>query len=393
MLAFLLFTGCNPQDATITDGQWFSWLAANSSKVFIDESLPFLEDLSESSYDDSLAISMYECSGRTRTDDGFVREQEGYSYTSGEDCGDIDEIDFESHKFIQNDGYYLLNQSITPWRTEALINGEGDLQMTVHHALPDGEDFRFAFSIDPYFRPTLCTTDTEGNPKVEYMDGSDWVDRWSEDEGEFNIYYLNAGAYQLNPSDTDDYWFLTTDMSSGFGHAKFSAEEFNSIPTAYGNYDEDGGGDDFMYVANRNDVDYTGYDTSVETLREQALGWQDERITASGANIDGTPAFEHKVEGNQWRPINPSSAGLDGWGEVHSSWVRLTKGSEIVEGGTVKGDFQILLTAVESNSQILVTGGFEIEDLREDAWSYPILEDSKRVENSTTFCGGAELGE
>ena len=176
MLAFLLFTGCNPQDATITDGQWFSWLAASSSKVFIDESLPFLEDLADSSYDDSLAISMYECSGRTRGEGAFVREQDGFSYTSGEDCGDIDAISFESHKFIQNDGYYLLNQSINPWRTEALINGEGDLQMTVHHALPDGEDFRFAFSIDPYFRPTLCTTDTEGNPKVEYLDGSDWVD-------------------------------------------------------------------------------------------------------------------------------------------------------------------------------------------------------------------------
>ena len=393
MIALLLFTGCNPQDATITDGHWFSWLAANSSKVFIDESLPFLEDLSESSYDENLTVSMYECSGRSRGDKGYVREQEGFGYTSGEDCGAIDDVTFESHKFIQNDGYYLLSQPVEPWRTEALINGEGDLQLTVHHSLPDGEDFRFAFSIDPYFRPTLCTTDTEGNPKVEYLDGSDWVNRWSEDEGDYNIYYLNAGAYQLNPSDTDDYWFLTTDMSSGFGHAKFSAEEFNSIPVAYGNYDEDGGGEDFMFVEDRNDVDYAGYDAAVSALVDQAGIWQDERAVTTGANIDGEPAFTHKVEGNQWRPINPSAAGLDGWSEVHSSWVRLSKDSEVVEGGNVSGDFQILFTAVESNSQILVKGAFEIESLREDAWSYPILEDSKRAENSTTFCGGAELGE
>ena len=60
MLAFLLFTGCNPQHATITDGHWFTWLARNSSKVFIDESLPFLEDLSESSYDEN-CIFTYLC--------------------------------------------------------------------------------------------------------------------------------------------------------------------------------------------------------------------------------------------------------------------------------------------------------------------------------------------
>jgi hypothetical protein len=109
--------------------------------------------------------------------------------------------------------------------------------------------------------------------------------------------------------------------------------------------------------------------------------------------IDGVGAFTHKVEGNQWRPINASSAGLDGWAEVHSSWVRLAKDSEVVAGGSVSGDFQILFTAVELNSQVLVKGAFEIENLREDGWSYPILEDSKRVENNTTFCGGAELGE
>ena len=393
MLTFLLLTGCSPQDATISNGHWFTWLAQNSSKVFIDESLPFLEDLEDSTYPEDLNISMYECSGRSRGDNGFIREQEGFDYVSGDDCDALEGIEFESHKFINNDGYYLLNQPVNPWRTEALINGEGDLQLTVHHELPDGEDFRFAFSIDPYFMPTLCTTDAEGNPKVEYMDGSDWVNRWSEDEEEYNIYYLNAGAYQLNPSDTDDYWFLTTDMSSGFGHAKFSAEEFNSIPTAYGNYDEDGGGDDFMFVDDRNNVDYVGYNSAVDNLISQASAWSDERSVLTGANIDGTPAFVHKVEGNEWRPINPSAAGLDGWAEVHSSWVRLSKDSEVVKGGTVTGDFQILFTAVESNSQIVVTGEFEIAELREDTSAYPMLEDVKRAENNTTFCGGAELGE
>ena len=395
MIAFLIMTGCSPQDATISDAHWFTWLAANSSKVFIDESLPFLEGLDDddSTKPENMGISMYECSDRDQRENGYVDEQEGFAHTTGDDCADLEGITFENHKFIQNDGYYLLDQPVEPWRTEALLNGEGDLQLTVHHMLPDGEDFRFAFAIDPYFQPTLCTTDQDGNPKVQFLDGSDWVTRWSEDEGDYNIYYLNAGAYQLNPSDTDDYWFLTTDMSSGFGHAKFSAEEFNSIPPSYGNYDEDGGGDDFMFVSDRNDVDYPGYDSAVEGLVAQAETWSNERGITSGANIDGTSAFTHKVEGNEWRPVNSSSAGLDGWAEVHSSWVRLAKSSDVNAGGTVSGDFQILFTAVESNSQILVSGAFEIQDLREDIWSYPILEDSKRAENNTNFCGGAQLGE
>ena len=147
--------------------------------------------------------------------------------------------------------------------------------------------------------------------------------RWSEDEEGYSIYYLNAGAYQINPSDTEDYWFLTTDWNSGFGHAKFSAEEFNSVPTAYGNYDEDGGGDDFMFAETREAPSYDDYNTAVNGLLDQAAIWQQELASAAGASIGDVAYFEHKVEGNAWRPVNNSNAGLDGWAEVHSSWVRI----------------------------------------------------------------------
>jgi hypothetical protein len=394
MLSLIFLAACSPNHATIENGQWFAWLATNSSKVFIDESLPFLGSLDETdNYSEAMSVRLFECSGRVAGDDGYTKSQEGIQHTTGEDCSDINNISFENHKFLQNDGFYLLQEDIEPWRTEALINGEGDLQLTVHHALPDNEDFRFSFTIAPDFQPTTCTTDDQGQPQVEFVDGSDWLTRWSDDEEDYTIYYLNSGAYQINPSDTDDYWFLTTDWNSGFGHAKFSAEEFNSVPTAYGNYDEDGGGDDFMFTDNRNAPDYTGYGTAVDGLTTQVATWQDELAVAAGANIDGVGYFSHKVEGNNWRPINTSNAGLDGWAEVHSSWVRLNNSSEVVDGGTVTGDFQIMYTASESNSQLLVSGSFTIEDLKEDPWSYPIMEDYKRAENGTDFCGGAALGE
>ena len=149
-------------------------------------------------------------------------------------------------------------------------------------------------------------------------------------------------------------------MSSGFGHAKFSAEEFNSIPTAYGNYDEDGGGDDFMFVEDRGDVDFSGYDSAV--LASKNKRWFGKMKSSHWEQHRWTPAFEHK-EKEISEPVNASAAGLDGWGEVHSSWVR-SKSSEIVAGGTVNGDFKILFTAVESNSQILVKGAFEMQTYR-----------------------------
>lgn len=394
MISLLLFTACSPQDATITDGQMFSWLALNSSKIFIDESLPFLEDLSDTDkYAKDLTISMYECSGREVGDDGYLAAQDGFNHTAGDDCADIDAISFENHKFIQDDSFYLLQQPITPWRTEALINGEGHLQLTVHQELPNGEDFRFNFVIDPDFSPITCTTNEAGLPQVEWVDGSDWVYQWSMEEEGHQIYYLNAGAYQINPSDTDDSWFLTTDWNSGFAHSKFSSEEFYAMPTSYGNYDEDNGGDDFMFIENRNAPDYEAYDNAVAQLESDAETWSTELAMYGGANIDGTPAFSHKVESNNWRPVNNSNAGLDGWAEAHSSWVRLSNDSDISDGGTAKGDFQILYTADESNSQLLVKGSFDIPELKADYWAYSMLEDDKRVEYETEFCGGALLGE
>ena len=113
----------------------------------------------------------------------------------------------------------------------------------------------------------------------------------------------------------------------------------------------------------------------------------------AGANVNGTAAFEHKIEDNLWRPINNTNSGLDGWSEMHTSWVRIADGSEIVKGGTVSGDFQILYQALESNSRVMVKGSFEITDLKEDPWSYPELEPQKRDEFDAEFCDGDTLSE
>jgi hypothetical protein len=519
MFALLLTTliGCAPQDAKVS-GDWFVWLAANSSATVDEDKL------------DISGATIFECSNRgwdtekCEWKDGYIGQKRGgYSnddrYIGGdcrmnngycddndcsdsadaakrfdplegscdvqyedlylEDIGDIDcsgneekcctEPDVEDftddcedvvnadfHEWLSEDGYYGMTGDLNQWRSEAIINSEGDLQLTVHVDLGDGQDFRFHFTIDPDFEPIECSeevTDDGETPRavVTKVDGSNWVDEWSEDEEGYRIYYLNAGAFQVNPNDSDNWWYLSRDMLSGYGFAKFAAEEFSSHPTDYGNYDLDGNGPGFVGVSDHEAPDIDGYQDAIEDLcnsvyrdecifnqidndgdgyaevdgdcddataditpadcpfvdeEDKPLSWQDEMVVMAGASktvadsqadqynrrgriID--PKFQHKIEDNFWRPIDKTVTGLDGWMEVHSSWVRLKHGSEIKDGGDVTGDFQIFYDGAESGSRLLVRGEFKTRRLRADRWGYDVLEDQKRDENNTEYCGGAQV--
>jgi hypothetical protein len=410
-----LLTGCAPQDAEVT-AHWFTWLAASSSPT-----------VAEGKLDDTFASSAtaIECSGR-----GWDADEEqfdvGYigpgsmlapasDYIGGscdpEDSGcDSTELstqcepigDLEYFTFVQEDGYYALSGAADPYRTEAYINSENDFQLTVHHALDNKEDFRFHFTIAPDFAPVDCVEDAPGSPTIEYIDGSPWVDEWSSTEDGYQIYYINAGSYQLNPSDTDDYWFLTTDWSSGYGSAKFAAEEFSSIPGAYGDYDhielyENGtypplmaNTSHFLAVSDRENPDQAAYDEYADALQAQSDIWATEMSETLNANV-GDWNFTHKIESNEWRDIDLSNAGIDGWMEMHASWVRV-KGTPTFELGTaVEGDFQLIYQGLESGSRLIVKGTFKVESLREDPWGYPFLEDEKRGDNKTAFCGGTAM--
>jgi len=466
LILLTALTGCAPQDATVT-GQWFSWLAANSSATVAEGNLDFAD------------ATAFECSGRgwdaelCDFEPGYIGPTSGpgdqyiggkcpmtnasgdfnpnnglcnVSYTSScneediatfdEQCSELQAL--EKNTWINDDGYYGLSGPIEPWRSEALINSEGDLQLTVHVDLGDKQDFRFGFAVDPDFAPVDCLEDEEGNAYVTNRDGSDWVDEWSEDEDGSRIYYLNAGAYQHNPFKGEDTWYLSNDMISGFGFSKFAAEELTSRPGDYGDYPDDGSDpvmeDNFLAVDDHERPDLSDYDTRFETLCEMAVGaecphldvdddgdgasenegdcndnddnivpadcanapapamsWAEEFVNVLGANKNDEAQFEHKIESNKWRPIDGTISGLDGWMEVHSSWVRLEANQTIADGERVKGDFQILFEGDEGGSRVLVRGEFDIEALREDRWGYEILEETKRNENDTAFCGGATL--
>jgi len=432
MIAAIVLTliGCAPQDAQIT-GDWNVWLAANNSGTVDEGKLDVAGE----------ATRVYECSGRGwdsttgAFDAGYIGPTTGSDYGTGKyfggacdpgdsscdaataeamsaDCALVDGMEF--YPFLERDGFYYLTQPIDAWRTEAVINGEGDFQLTVHNRLGSGQDMRFAFVVKPDFAPIDCVDENgDGTAQAVYQDGDSWSQAWSADEDGYTIYYLNAGAQQSSPGELDDYgdpivWYFPSEWASGFGQAKFASEEFSSRPNRYGIYDEFGVGphfelsapssDDTVWgpVIDRANPDMDAYAATADDLRVRADLWSGEiegiamnGIADDDPSLADMDSFSHKVEDNMWRPVNASVPGLDGWMEVSASWVRIKDGSDLSAGGQAEGDFQIYYEGFESSSVLVVRGSFVVDKIHKDQWAYPVLEDDKRDENGTPYCGGA----
>jgi hypothetical protein len=232
-----------------------------------------------------------------------------------------------------------------------------------------------------------------GDPIPQVLDYEVTLDMWSADEDGYTIYYLNAGAYQIDPAgESENYWVLPEEWLSGYAHAKYGAEEFDSQPTLYGGADPEAQGFQLSYVdVDYNDPDPDAYQSEIDKWTTTVLGdeeagtkgWADELADHGLMNWDG---FTMKIEDNQWRPIDISSAGLDNWIEMNTSWVRIKDGSTMEVDGQVSGDFQIYFLGRESGSALVVKGSFETNNIREDKWGYPVLEDLKYEENGTSAC-------
>lgn len=419
LLVLTSLIGCAPQDAEVS-AHWFTWLAANSSPSVAENSI-------DSMLEEATA---FECSGRGWDNDkddwegGYIGPENEYltagQYVGGDcapddggcdaaalaaECEDINNTYF--HTFLQDDGFYAMQGELESYRSEAYINSENDFQLSVHQSLDNGEDFRFQFTIAADFAPVECI-DENGETVVQYVDDKEWIGQWSDTEDGYSIYYLNAGSYQLNPSSTDDYWFLVSEWNSGFGSAKFSSDEFNVLPGEYGDYEHVEDYEDntrealfsnsshFLAINDRSDLtDSSLQDTYAaysDKLSNYAETWGEEMSSTAGAtSTDGNYVFSQKVEDNQWRELDAGLSGLDGWMELHHSWVRVKDNTSFEPGSVVEGDFQIMMGGLDSGSRLLVIGTFKVEDLRTDPWGFPFFEDEKREENNTPFCDGATL--
>ena len=210
---------------------------------------------------------------------------------------------------------------------------------------------------------TIESTEDPGEPTPFPLSYGNTLEEWSKDEDGKTIYYLNAGAAQINPSDAEIYWSLPQEWLAGFAHAKFADDELIVVPN------------DFHYMeADAKAPDPAAYAAGVEDLNAYARIWEAELGTYGGMN---PPDFTIKVEDNAWRPIDDSEAGLDNFVETHYSFVRFEGTPSFEIGSSVKGDYQIFLQGRDSLSFAVIKGTFEVESIRKDRWGYSILEEDK----------------
>lgn len=366
----LLLAACAPE-AEVT-GKFTTWLSVASSPT-VEKNTPQGGTLELSAPN----LGIFDCSSPDPMEGNIA------------DCGKVNP---EHYTWLTDEPWYFINGDLDLWRTEAIVTSEGDMQLAFHMDFSDGAfaylghelDLRVEMVVDPDFAPVECAQTADGGASLQPVDGADWVDQWSEDEDGMFIYYLNAGAYQLNPSDADQYWDLPPEWLAGYGHGKFIDDEFTAHATDYGIYNIADSITDAENVVTEswfsNDADSLA--VTAQSVQDYAVEWRDELVTMGMAQEE----FQLKVEDNLWRGFDGTTAGLEGWVQMDASWIRLDKKGPFVAGDTVSGDFQVLYDGVKAPGYMLVTGSFVIESLEEDRWGYPDLAAEKQAENDTPTC-------
>lgn len=385
-LAPLLLIGlaaCTPQSAEIVDGTgaFAAFMAANTSTNILND----VVDLEEAEY-----LWGVDCtSNPNRIDDRLTICQDPLWPP-------------QSEGWLTNDGFYGIGGELTTLRGEAIMTMEGDLQIGFHHELPGGERFWFAFVIDPLFQPTECL-EQDGQLERVPEDGN-WLENWSNDleEGENGtLYYLNARSYQFNPNTTDETWTLPDRWLAGYAAGRIGSEPLILRTTRYGKpsaYDaveaeqaDEVSRSEIWYYGFEGGEDPTtnaGYQAMLDNdVRPVATRAMDEFVLATPPEISDMLAYKPRIHTNEWRTPDGRASGLDGWGEMHYNWVRIDPGADITVGGAVSGTFHLMFDAQDSQSRVVVSGDFNVDEIQKDRWATVDVEAQKIAENNANICG------
>ncbi|MEN9786914.1 MAG: hypothetical protein RLZZ299_2178 [Pseudomonadota bacterium] len=403
-----LLTACSPMDAQV-EGRYVAYLADGSS-----ENLTRLErngkTVSEQARDLGLVpVDCRELADLTAEELAAERLTSSQAYVAHclDSAGAPLPLTYfpwlREFGYWKSEGEFAPDAALSAWRTEALLTSEGDLQLTAHIELPGLGDFRFGWAIDPDFQPTFCDDDPEAGAVERVVDG-DWLAHWADSAEAVGkgggLWPLNAGAYQVNPSNQGQSWYFPPEWMAGTAFSRLEDEQFFSHPTDYA----DPAGVPLYAPMYRGD----------ERLYPEATGslesWIGTMRTHLGSDGAGAPAITDLsgiglstfepfffVEDNTWRPTDPEGSegatGLDGWLGVMPGWVRIDNPESIEVGNDepVTGEFQVYLEGVAAASKVLVRATFSIDEVREDRWGYnPTMEERKRAENRTPVCGSTD---
>ncbi len=466
---YLVLAACVPNNVTMTEGSYVAFVSADTSTSLLKGEIDLetfggttynidcreFETLTEEEANDRrLPDALPVCSKKQLRDSDL-----GVSRWPGDVDDAAEEPYFPNYsvfgpnheEWIFQGPFHVVTEELVPWRGEGLITAEDDIQVAFHHRLPDGSDFRFAFVIDPDFAPTTCVEEEDTEEVVaEAVDG-DWLANWSADfaeqladaseeeaapyahmadyvTGGGTVWALTAGAYQLNPSDTEDYWFFPEEYSAGYASGKFVEERMSARAARYGepyiynfidsdsalmvipgasdiwhcdmNPDEtsgdfqdpmecpmcdrtegqwdtsDSGGDDFCEMGDR-----------VNRVADEVQ----EELNLINPNDLGTLNYRPLVLENSWRVPDGREPGLDGWKGMHYNYVVFSKDSGFEEGDRAEGAFSLVMDASDTKSRVFLKGRFVIDPLKKDRWIQDDLkgiklEESPDVENEEALC-------
>lgn len=423
----LFLAACAANNAELTEGSYVAFISDRTSL-----------SLTKGTIDPSDYEGMYEVDCRS-FEDGTFASQDDEDSLRLEDwvkiCGpEVWPPQYE--QWATQAGFFVVEEELEPWRGEALITSEGDLQISFHHRVPGGQDMRFVISVDPDFSPTTCVQDEDGNTERVPMDG-DWVGEWSKelqwiaeqddevrepyshlepylDDG--RLYFLNAFSYQFNPFDTSGSdWDLPEYWIAGAAQSKFVDEVMNHRSARYGEpeiynnieandstteasgvspadlwYCEMEPGDDTSAAPCRND-NYADLEEQDAHVREVAAGIHTELERLFTPDADADPIFSYApiTHTNFWRAPDGRPAGFDGWSELHYNYVVFSGDSDLTEGGRAEGAFSLTFDADISSSRMFVKGSFVIDKIKKDRWKTADLQADKLVENGVELCSAA----
>ncbi len=442
LIVTLTLSACTPHSAEITSGTFTAFVSDDTSLSILNESIVPAKD-----YEDSYFT--IDCRTFEDIDPNLSKEEIDFlriGTAEGKWADLCDKKwpvveDAPAHEeWLLQSPFWVVTEELDPWRGEAIITSEGDLQIGFHHRLKGGADFRFAFVIDPDFQPKRCEESGDGVEAVDY-DGN-WIDEWSKEldwlsdemgvDAELaasyahytpyldgQLFLLNAYGYQVNwyaPSCTFDgsvdncYWYLPEPWQAGYGQGKFADEEFFTRSPRWGepavyNFLDQGGAD--AIVVEPSDLWYCDpepateaewseprqaicggstptptYGELIDHVEEVAFqtGQEAARVNVNPVGNENALHIRPFVVDNTWRLPDGKPEDFDGWTEIHYNSVVFSADSVLEEGGSAKGAFTLVYDGLTSLSRFVIQGEFVVDKIRKDHWVTEDLRSEKAAE-------------